>query len=105
MGKEAKDPKQRILEKATSLFAQKGYAAVGVREIAKSADVNISMISYYFDGKAGVLKTILEEYFERYFHVINVVDGESLSAEESVRALVHNLVSFARENMELIIVI
>ncbi len=105
MGKEAKDPKQRILEKATSLFAQKGYAAVGVREIAKSADVNISMISYYFDGKAGVLKTILEEYFERYFDVLSIVDDESLSAEECVRTLVHKLVDFARENIELIMVV
>jgi AcrR family transcriptional regulator len=105
MGKETKDPKQRILETATSLFAQKGYAAVGVREIAKNADVNISMISYYFKGKVGVLKTILEEYFERYFDVLSIVDDESLSAEECVRTLVHNLVDFARENMELIMVV
>ncbi|MFC1716029.1 TetR family transcriptional regulator [Candidatus Poribacteria bacterium] len=104
MKKETKKPKQRILEAATSLFAQKGYAAVGVREIAKKADVNISMISYYFNGKAGILGIILEEFFGHYFHVLSVVDDESLSAEECVRTLAHSLVNFARENMELIII-
>lgn len=102
---EKKEPKQRILEAATALFAQKGYTAVGIREIGKEADVNISMISYYFSGKSGILKTILDEYFERYFHVISVVNDDNLSGEECVRALVHNLVSFARENTELIMVV
>ena len=36
--------KQRILDIAIVLFAQKGYSAVGVREIAKEANVNVSMI-------------------------------------------------------------
>lgn len=58
------DPKKRIIEIATELFAQKGYAAVGVREIAKEADVNLSMISYYFGGKTGLLKSITEEFFQ-----------------------------------------
>jgi len=57
------DPKLRIIDVATELFAQKGYAAVGVREIAKDAEVNISMISYYFGGKVGLLKYIIEEFF------------------------------------------
>ena len=80
MVKEPKNPKQRILETATSLFAQKGYTAVGVREIAKNADVNISMISYYFNGKAGILEVILEEFSNRYFDALSIVDDESLSA-------------------------
>ncbi len=105
MGKETKDPKQRILETATSLFAQKGYTAVGVREIAKNADVNISMISYYFNGKAGILEVILEEFSNHYFEVLSIADDESLSAEECVRTLTHELVGFARENIELIMIV
>ncbi|MFC2117770.1 TetR/AcrR family transcriptional regulator [Bacteroidota bacterium] len=60
------DPKKRILNVATELFAQKGYAAVGVREIANEADVNLSMISYYYGGKVGLLKSITEEFFNEF---------------------------------------
>jgi AcrR family transcriptional regulator len=61
-----KEPKERIIAAAATLFAEKGYAAIGVREIAKAADVNISMISYYFNGKVGILKSIIEDFFSEY---------------------------------------
>ena len=64
-----KDAKERILDAAISLFAQKGHAAVGVREIARVANVNISMISYYYEGKIGILKAIIERFHDSYFQV------------------------------------
>ena len=66
-----KEPKQRIMDAAISLFAQKGYAGVGVREIASKADVNIAMISYYFEGKLGILKAIIEEFFSHYSEILS----------------------------------
>jgi AcrR family transcriptional regulator len=98
------DPKNRILAAAISLFAQKGFAAVGVREIAAEAGVNIAMISYYFDGKVGILKEILEEFFRRYFLVFEGVDDESKTPEDCVRSLIRNIVLFVRENTALTMV-
>ncbi|MDH4219998.1 MAG: TetR family transcriptional regulator [Candidatus Aminicenantes bacterium] len=97
-------PKKRILEAAVSLFAQKGFAAVGVREIAAEAGVNIAMISYYFEGKVGILKDILEEFFDRYSLVFEGVDDESKAPEECVRDLIHNLINFVRKNTDLTMV-
>ncbi len=97
-------PKKRILEAAVSLFAQKGFAAVGVREIAAEAGVNIAMISYYFEGKVGILKEILEEFFDRYSLVFEGVDDESKAPEECIRILIHNMVNFVRENTDLTMV-
>ncbi len=99
------EPKQRILDAAISLFAQRGFAAIGVREIAKEADVNIAMISYYFEGKVGILKSILEEFFEHYTQILASIDYEKQSIEGSVRTLIGKLVNFARENTELAIVV
>lgn len=99
------EPKQRILDAAISLFSQKGFAAIGVREIAKEADVNIAMISYYFEGKVGILKSILEEFFEHYTQILRSIDYESESIEGSVRTLIGKLVNFARENTELATVV
>jgi len=96
--------KQRIFEAALALFARKGYAGVGVREIAKEADVNISMINYYFGEKAGILKAIINECYDRYFKTIKPVGDEDLPMEEHIRKMIHTAVMFFKENTELAIV-
>ena len=57
--------KQRILDSATKLFAQKGYDGVGVREICKEANANICMISYFWGGKQELYKGIVDNLIER----------------------------------------
>lgn len=99
-----KEPKQRIMDSAISLFAQKGYAGVGVREIARTADVNIAMISYYFEGKLGILKSIIEEFFDRYSNIFRDIDDQSKPPEECMRLMVRRLVNFVKANTELAIV-
>jgi AcrR family transcriptional regulator len=98
------EPKQRILESAISLFAQRGFASVGVREIAKEANVNIAMISYYFEGKVGILKSVLEEFFDQYSQMLKDAVDEGRSTEEAVRRLIGHMVDFVRENTELALV-
>jgi len=100
----AAEPKQRILKAAIFLFAQKGFAAVGVREIAREANVNIAMISYYFEGKIGILKAVLEEFFERYSQMLREAVDVEKPTEEGIRVLIGHMVDFVRENTELAIV-
>ena len=57
--------KQRILDSATKLFAQKGYDGVGIREICKDANANICMISYFWDGKQELYKGIVDNLIEK----------------------------------------
>ncbi len=105
MAKEEKRAaKERIFDAATSLFARKGFAAVGTREIAKEANVNISMINYYFDGKVGILKAIINECYEEYYQAIFDIGDENTPVRERVRLLVRNLVQFFRANTELAMV-
>ena len=56
-----KDCQKNIITIATPLFAMKGLNGVSVRELARAAEVNISMISYYFGGKEGLYAAVLEE--------------------------------------------
>jgi AcrR family transcriptional regulator len=99
--KKKKDPKQRILNASIALFAQKGYSAVGVREIATEANVNIAMISYYFDGKVGILKEIIEDFHDRYLKIIEDGYSKSKSPEECTRDIIHNIINFVRKNKDL----
>ncbi|MCB9898020.1 MAG: CerR family C-terminal domain-containing protein [Planctomycetes bacterium] len=44
-------PRQRILEEASRLFAERGFDGVPVREIASAAGVSHAALNYYFHGK------------------------------------------------------
>jgi AcrR family transcriptional regulator len=96
--------RQRILETSVSLFAKKGYAAVGVREIAAQAGVNLAMISYYFGGKIGLLKALMEEFFEGYSRCLSHGHDETIAPEERVRRIIASIVTFVREHTELALV-
>jgi TetR/AcrR family transcriptional regulator len=55
----------RLLRVAQELFAERGYAAVSVRALARAAHVSPAMIAYYFRDKAGLLDAVVEDVFER----------------------------------------
>ena len=44
-------PKERILDTAERLFAQRGYRAVSVREITSAARCNLAAVNYHFGNK------------------------------------------------------
>jgi len=52
--------RERILETATELFAQKGYAGAGVDQIAARSGIAKTAIYYHFGNKAGLLAAALE---------------------------------------------
>lgn len=92
---------KRIINAAACLFARKGYAAVGIREIAAKADINISMISYYYGGKAGLLKTLVEEYYQRVDEISVRVSGMNLSPKEAIKEFVSEMVNLIRREENL----
>ncbi|MEJ5287041.1 MAG: Transcriptional regulator, AcrR family [Candidatus Kapaibacterium sp.] len=91
-----KEPRERILEAAATLFSTKGYAAVGVREIAELANVNVAMISYYFSGKAGILKEIVLRYFDSIKAIYDKVLAENYPPETKLRKIVDELVELMK---------
>ena len=51
---------ENILFNAEKLFAEKGFEGTSIREISKEANVNVSMISYYFGSKEKLFEKIFE---------------------------------------------
>jgi AcrR family transcriptional regulator len=52
--------RERILEAATELFAQQGYAGTGVDQLAARSGIAKTAIYYHFGNKAGLLAATLE---------------------------------------------
>jgi AcrR family transcriptional regulator len=96
------DPRQKILDAAIYLFARKGFSATGVREIARQAEVNIAMISYYFGSKRGILEAALDMFFQRYFEAAEqALDGDD-PPEHKMRRFIHSIVTLLRHNNDLV---
>ncbi|MCP2289431.1 TetR family transcriptional regulator [Nocardia amikacinitolerans] len=50
----------RILTAARKSFAERGYNGTSLRSVAQAADVDPTLVNYYFSNKAGLLKAALE---------------------------------------------
>lgn len=57
----AADSKQRILAAASTLFAERGFAATSVDRIAARARLNKAMIYYHFHSKQALYRAVLRE--------------------------------------------
>ena len=66
------DCRATLLAVATPLFAERGFHGVSVRELAKAAGMNLSMISYYFGGKELLYAAVLHEQFATLKQVDNI---------------------------------
>src|SRR3989338_9131414 len=59
---DAEGSKETLLRAAASVFARHGYDGATVKELAEAAGVNVSLVSYYFDGKEGLYRAVLESF-------------------------------------------
>lgn len=56
--------RERILEVALPLFAERGYAGASIRTIAKAAEVNVATLAYHFEDKDGLYVTVCQRLHE-----------------------------------------
>ena len=70
--------KERILDAAEQLFAQRGFYGVSLRDITRAAGVDVALVAYHFGGKRELFAAV----FERRSEVLN---RERLELLENVR--------------------
>lgn len=58
--------KQRILKEALTLFAEKGYEAVNVAEIAEAVGIKAPSLYKHYKNKQDIFEAILDEMEKRY---------------------------------------
>lgn len=67
----------QILEIAEKLFAEHGYDATSVRQIAKEADINVAMISYYFGSKEKLLETLFNYRVTDFKNELDIIINDA----------------------------
>ena len=84
--------RDRILDAAEELFAQQGFAATPVREIAEKVNVNPAMIHYYFGSKRALLEQVMERIMEPLAAAIaQMRETENAPPREIARLLLQTL--------------
>ncbi len=96
--------REKIFYAGAKLFAEHSFNSVGIRDIAREADVNSAMISYYFGGKAGLLREIFNSFSERLIAVVKFSMAKAKDHPELVELNVDALLNDARENRDLYLV-
>ncbi len=90
--------RQKLLTSAAKLFAQKGYKATSVRNIANDCGVNISMISYHFNSKEGLYKATIEAQLSEIESAINSIRENSLPPIERLKQYVNDVKNIITNN-------
>lgn len=73
----AETVRDRLLKAARERFLDDDYHKVSIRMIAKQADANVSMISYYFGNKEGLYEEMIRETLNP---LLEVLDNQTLTS-------------------------
>ena len=60
-GRDSAETKARLLEAASELFAERGYAGTSMRAVTQAAGVSVSSANYHFGSKQALLHATLAE--------------------------------------------
>lgn len=79
----ARDVREQLLTAASAAFAAHGYAAVALRDVAKSAGTTAAMVHYYFGDKDGLYVALLERALQRLLENVRTNLGARAAAGAS----------------------
>jgi len=80
------DRPQEITEAALAAFAEKGYAATKVDEVAKRAGVSKGLLYLYFKTKEDLFKAVIRSFVvPKIDELTAIIDSSELSSEEFLR--------------------
>jgi AcrR family transcriptional regulator len=90
----------QILTAARKLFADRGYFACRVSDIAREADMSQGNIYWYFSSKEEVLKAVLAEGFEKVGAVLQQAESQSGSGLDKLADAVDHYLDLGRESVD-----
>ena len=102
-GAKVEDPgpaRERILDAAEAVFAEKGVDGARVEEIARAAGVNKALIYYYFEGKAQLLNAVMERVLEENVSVKERAVESGADEQELIPALMSARFEFLKKRKD-----
>lgn len=89
---------ERIYDVAAALFAEHGYAATRMEDIAAGLDLQKGALYYYFDSKESLLTSLVETRVGVALDVLREIADRDMAAKERVRAAFAGHLTVFQEN-------
>ena len=77
----------KFLSASLDLFAERNFASVTIKDIAKALGVNTALIYYYFDSKTDLFRATIEYAVGRAFENVRALDDKSADPADHHRGL------------------
>ena len=92
------ETRDRIVEAALSLFADRGFDGTTTRQVAARAGVNLGLIQYYFGSKEKLWKDSVDRAFARLRTDLSDTIPDTPRDADQVAELIHVVTRFAARN-------
>jgi AcrR family transcriptional regulator len=93
--------RDKLIDAAGHVFAERGFRATTIREICKRAGANVAAVNYTFGDKMGLYTEVLRHSVRAAkTATMNVALDSSLSPEDTIRGVIRaRLMSMCREEL------
>ena len=76
---------EKILEAASEVFTEKGFAGTRTRDIAEKAEINLALLNYYFRSKEKLFEQVMKIKVVLLFgKIFPILSNEKTSLEEKI---------------------
>lgn len=94
--------RQRLLDAAAELFAQKGYASTSVREIVAAAGVTKPVLYYHFGSKEGVYLALISESYQALKTMLDESPRHGGTARQRLLRIADDIYQLFKDNFRLV---
>jgi AcrR family transcriptional regulator len=99
IGKIRQEKIELIMETSLELFAENGYHATSISQIAEKAGISKGLMYNYFESKKVLLEALITHGFDSIFENFDVNHDEALKEEEFIYFIKQNF-QLLRENLQ-----
>src|SRR5689334_10141764 len=79
--------KRELMHMAAELFAERGYDAVSVRDLAAAAGITVPTLYWYIGNKEQLLIDLFQDVQQDFWARLHAVEQSDLPADEKLRAV------------------
>ena len=94
-----KQKKELIMETALELFAENGFHATSISQIAKKAGISKGLTYNYFESKREILDELIQHSFDTIFDNLDLNNDGVVTKEEFIHFIRYSF-SLVRDNLQ-----
>lgn len=95
------DVREDLRRAAAVLFAERGYNATGIQDIAQAANVNKAMLYYYYGNKEELYESLVTQGMELIDLALDAAEADTVSLESRLRLFVSEYLALGIDHPEL----